>query len=288
MASLSSIKKIAIIGAGTMGQGIAQICAQAGYDVLLYDAKSDVTQEALARIEQRLESSVKKSKLSDSEKDAILNRIKAADDFRELQVDLAIEAVAEKLDVKQKIVAELEKLNDRSCLIVSNTSSIPITQIASVLKHQHRFAGLHFFNPAPVMKLVEIVKGASTDNDTIELLKAFSLQLNKVSVMANDSPGFIVNRVARHFYVEALKVLEDGVADFQTIDQLVRATGFKMGPFELMDLIGVDVNFSVTTSMFQAFHHDDKFRPSRIQQQKVNAGHNGRKNGKGFYEYPTQ
>jgi len=277
---------VAIIGAGTMGQGIAQVCALAGYPVMLYDTQPDITKTAIANVRKRMETAVEKGKLSASLKDEALARIVAVGDFRQLQVDIAIEVVVEKLDVKQKIVAELEKLNAIDCILVSNTSSFPITQIASVMKHKNRFAGLHFFNPAPVMKLVEIIRGAATNDHTIKVLEAFVESLSKISVMATDSPGFIVNRVARLFYAESLKIVEDGVSDYQTVDRLLKETGFKMGPFQLMDLIGVDTNFAVTTSMYNAFHQEPKFRPSRLQQQKVDAGQHGRKSGKGFYEYP--
>jgi len=283
---VESIKNVAIIGAGTMGQGIAQVCALAGYPVMLYDTQPDITKTAIANVRKRMETAVEKGKLSASLKDEALARIVAVGDFRQLQVDIAIEVVVEKLDVKQKIVAELEKLNAIDCILVSNTSSFPITQIASVMKHKNRFAGLHFFNPAPVMKLVEIIRGAATNDHTIKVLEAFVESLSKISVMATDSPGFIVNRVARLFYAESLKIVEDGVSDYQTVDRLLKETGFKMGPFQLMDLIGVDTNFAVTTSMYNAFHQEPKFRPSRLQQQKVDAGQHGRKSGKGFYEYP--
>jgi 3-hydroxybutyryl-CoA dehydrogenase len=195
---------------------------------------------------------------------------------------MVIEAVIENLEVKQKIFQEIEKLNDKECILTSNTSSIPVTRIGAVLKHPYRFAGLHFFNPAPVMKLVEVIKGAATADPTINLLKDFCLQLNKQFVLAQDSPGFIVNRVARHFYLEPLKIAEERVADFKTVDALVKSCGFKMGPFELMDFIGIDINFAVTQSMYNSFHQEPKFRPSRLQQQKVDAGHLGRKTGKGF------
>lgn len=283
---VESIKNVAIIGAGTMGQGIAQVCALAGYPVMLYDTQPEITKTAIANVRKRMEAAVEKGKLSASLKDEALARIVAVGDFRQLQVDIAIEVVVEKLEVKQKIVAELEKLNAIDCILVSNTSSFPITQIASVMKHKNRFAGLHFFNPAPVMKLVEIIRGAATNDHTIKVLEAFVESLSKISVMATDSPGFIVNRVARLFYAESLKIVEDGVSDYQTVDRLLKETGFKMGPFQLMDLIGVDTNFAVTTSMYNAFHQEPKFRPSRLQQQKVDAGQHGRKSGKGFYEYP--
>ncbi|MBL0742228.1 3-hydroxyacyl-CoA dehydrogenase NAD-binding domain-containing protein [Chryseolinea lacunae] len=282
---VESIKNVAVIGAGTMGQGIAQLCALAGYPVMLYDTQPDITKTALAAVRKNLETAVEKGKLSATQKDEALARITAVGDFRQLQVDVAIEAVVEKLEVKQMIVSELEKLNAIDCIIVSNTSSFPITQIASVLKHKSRFAGLHFFNPAPVMKLVEVIRGAATNDHTARVLTAFAESIGKIPVMALDSPGFIVNRVARLFYVEALKIVEDGVSDFKTVDQLLKVSGFKMGPFQLMDLIGVDTNFAVTTSMYNAFHQEPKFRPSRLQQQKVDAGHHGKKSGKGFYEY---
>jgi 3-hydroxybutyryl-CoA dehydrogenase len=284
--NLDSIKTIAVIGAGTMGQGIAQVCAAAGYKVLLYDVQPELISAAQAAIRKNVESQVEKGKLSSDKRDAIINSISSVGDFKRLQVELVIEAVIEKLDVKQKIFAEIEKVNGRDCILTTNTSSIPVTQIASALKYPDRFAGLHFFNPAPVMKLVEVIKGVASAAPTIDLLLALSKKLGKEAVVAQDSPGFIVNRVARHFYVESLKIVEENVADFKTVDALMRSAGFKMGPFELMDLIGVDVNFSVTSSMFNAFHQDPKFRPSRIQQQKVNAGHHGRKSGKGFYDYP--
>jgi 3-hydroxybutyryl-CoA dehydrogenase len=228
---------------------------------------------------------LEKGKISEDQKNVTLNNIQSVSDFRQLHVDLAIEAVVEKLEVKQKIFSELEKFNARECIMVSNTSSIPITQIAASLKNADRFAGLHFFNPAPVMKLVEIIRGVATSNETILLLEEFSKKLFKQPVVVHDSPGFIVNRVARHYYVESLRMLEENVADFKSIDILLRSVGFKMGPFELMDLIGVDTNLSVTTSMYHSFNQDAKFRPNRIQQQKVDAGLYGRKTGKGFYDY---
>jgi 3-hydroxybutyryl-CoA dehydrogenase len=286
--SPKSIKNIAIVGAGVMGQGIAQVCATAGYPVMLYDIQPDLTRSAISAIRKNLEAAVSKGKMTASSKDEAISRIQAVGDFRQLQVDLAIEAVIEKREVKQKILLELEKINSLDSLLVSNTSSFPITQLASVLKHKERCAGLHFFNPAPVMKLVEIVKGGPTNDATIKKLSGFVESISKTYVIAADSPGFIVNRVARFFYTESLRIVEDGVTDFQTVDQLMRATGFKMGPFQLMDLIGVDTNFSVTTAMYDAFYQDPKFRPSRLQQQKVDAGYHGRKSGKGFYEYPPE
>jgi 3-hydroxybutyryl-CoA dehydrogenase len=271
-----------------MGQGIAQVCASRGLKVLIYDVQADIVIKGINSIRKSQELLVEKGKITASQKESTLTNIQSVSDFRHLQVDLAIEAVVEKLDVKQKIFAELEKINAKDCILTTNTSSIQITQIASVLKYPERFAGLHFFNPAPVMKLVEVIQGAATDRGTIQLLVDFSRKLEKQPVVAQDSPGFIVNRVARHFYVESLKMVEENVTSFQNIDMLMKSAGFKMGPFELMDLIGVDTNLAVTTSVYNAFNQDSKFRPSRIQQQKVDAGHFGRKSGKGFYDYSGQ
>lgn len=281
----NGIKQVAVIGSGTMGQGIAQACATAGYEVLLYDIEASLLKAAVSRMRKILDSLVEKEKIEAAQAKNILNRISTVTDFRQLQVDLVIEAVVENMEVKQKIFLELEKINGSDCLFATNTSSLPVTRIASVLKHPDRFGGLHFFNPAPIMKLVEVVRGAQTSDATIDALSAFARQLGKQCVLAQDSPGFIVNRVARHFYLESLKIVEEQVADFQTVDTLMRSTGFRMGPFELMDLIGIDVNFSVTQSMYNSFHQEPKFRPSLLQQQKVDAGHLGRKSGKGFYSY---
>lgn len=267
-----------------MGQGIAQLCAVSGFDVLLYDVKAHIIQKGISSLEDSLQKSVDRNKITAEIRDQSLARIKKCESLQEFKADLIIEAAVEKLDIKKELFQAIEKINPES-ILTTNTSSIPVTQIASGLKTRNRFAGLHFFNPAPIMKLVEIIQGVETSLETIDVLKSFSGKLGKTSVVAKDSPGFIVNRVARHYYVEALKMLEENNTDIQTIDKLLKASGFKMGSFELMDLIGIDVNFSVTSSMFNAFHQDPKFRPSRIQQQKVDAGYLGIKSGKGFYSY---
>jgi 3-hydroxybutyryl-CoA dehydrogenase len=282
--SAEHIKTVGIAGVGTMGQGIAQLCATSGFDVLLYDVRVDQIQKGISSIEASLQKSVEKNKITLDVKAQSLARIKGCENRSELKADLIIEAALEKLDVKRELFQIIEKNNPNS-ILTTNTSSIPVTQIASGIKNRDRFAGLHFFNPAPAMKLVEVIRGVETSLETVESLKNFSKNLGKTPVVAKDSPGFIVNRVARHYYVEALKMLEENNADIQTIDKLLKASGFKMGSFELMDLIGLDVNFSVTSSMFNAFHQDPKFRPNRIQQQKVDAGHLGFKSGKGFYNY---
>lgn len=283
--TIENIKSVAVIGTGTMGQGIAQVCAASGYSVTIYDVQQAYVEKALVAIAKNLDALVTKGKLTTEDSARTLSAIATVDKLEKVNADLAIEAVVESLEIKQQLFSALEKTLGDNCILTTNTSSIPVTQIGSALKFPHRFAGLHFFNPAPIMKLVEVVTGTATSRQTIDTLFSFSKSIGKQAVLAQDSPGFIVNRVARHFYVESLKALEENVADHESIDKLMRATGFKMGPFELMDLIGVDVNFSVTSSMFNAFHEDPKFRPSRIQQQKVDAGHHGRKSGKGFYDY---
>ncbi|MCE2994425.1 MAG: 3-hydroxyacyl-CoA dehydrogenase NAD-binding domain-containing protein [Cyclobacteriaceae bacterium] len=280
-----SIQTVAVVGAGTMGQGIAQVCAMSGYKTILFDIDSNLSEKALSAINQNLNTAVAKGKLTEETKQRTIESLTTAKDISELKVDLVIEAVVERLEVKQQLFAQLESINQGQCILASNTSSISITQIASALKQPKQCVGLHFFNPAHLMKLVEVVNGVATDLAVVLQMKTFVQSLSKITVETKDSPGFIVNRVARHYYVEALKLLEEGVADEATIDNLMRSAGFKMGPFELMDLIGIDINFAVTSSLYQSFFQDSKFRPSRIQQQKVLAGHLGRKTGKGFYEY---
>lgn len=279
------IHTIAIAGAGTMGAGIAQITAQAGYRTLLYD----VNEATLAKARQTIEASwatlVGKGKLTQEQAIKSTANLHYTAQVNDLVCDLVIEAIVERLDVKQAFFKQVAAINSNETLLASNTSSIPITQIAAGVPHPQRFLGIHFFNPAPVMKLVEIISGAETDKAVATYCTEFISSLGKTCVQAADAPGFIVNRVARHYYVEALKILEEGVADVQAIDALMENSGFKMGPFRLMDLIGVDTNFSVTSSIYNLFHQDGKFRPSRIQQQKVDAGHHGRKTGKGFYTY---
>ena len=267
-----------------MGQGIAQVCAMSGYPTQLFDIESSLSQKAISSISINLDKAVSKSKISESQKTTILAHLSIAHKLEDIKADLVIEAVVEKLDVKQQLFRVLEN-NSKGSILASNTSSLSITEIASGLKNPERFVGLHFFNPAALMNLVEVVRGTSTDDSVVSIMMDFSKSLSKTAVLVKDSPGFIVNRVARHYYVEALKLLEEGVASHEQIDRLLRSAGFKMGSFELMDLIGMDVNFAVTSSLYQAFHQDSKFRPSRIQQQKVMAGHLGKKTGRGFYDY---
>lgn len=268
-----------------MGQGIAISCALAGYDTLLFDVNTGACAKAIDSIQISLDQSVAKGKLSPDEATSAKSRIRAVNVISDLKANLIIEAVVENLKIKQQLFADLEEVNSPTTIFATNTSSIPVSTIALTLKHPSRFVGLHFFNPAHVMRLVEVISGEQTDSELVSVMKSFSISLGKVAVEVKDSPGFIVNRVARHFYVESLKLLEDGIADHETIDQLMRSSGFKMGPFELMDLIGIDVNYSVTESVYEGFNKALKFKPSKIQDQKIKAGELGRKTGKGFYEY---
>jgi 3-hydroxybutyryl-CoA dehydrogenase len=279
------IATVAVVGAGTMGQGIAQVCAASGYTTKIYDVTPALATKAIDNISQGLAQLVAKGKVTGETSANTLSRLATASQLADLKVDLVIEAIVEKLDIKQKLFAELEAINQGKPILATNTSSISVTQIASVLKNPQQCVGLHFFNPAPLMKLVEVISGVATSTDVAEEMKIFSASLQKTAVMVKDSPGFIVNRVARHYYVEALKLLEEGVATHEQIDKLLKTAGFKMGPFELMDLIGMDVNFAVTSSLYHSFHQEPRFRPNRIQEQKVMARQLGRKTGKGFYEY---
>lgn len=282
---MSKINNIAVVGAGTMGLGIAQVCALSGYVVKLFDLNEKSLQTAEQKINVNLNKGIEKGKISKQQKSEGLKNLNFTHNFNDLKADLFIEAVVEKLEVKIQLFNQLMENNGDTAIYASNTSSIPLSQIAGKCKFPEKVIGIHFFNPAHIMKLVEIIKPAQADKALIQNTKSFVKSIGKVPILVQDSPGFVVNRVARHFYVESLKVLEDGVTDLTTIDALIKNMGFKMGPFELMDLIGVEANYNVTKTMFEQFNFDAKFRPSRIQKAKVDAGLWGRKTGKGFYEY---
>ncbi|SET92147.1 3-hydroxyacyl-CoA dehydrogenase NAD-binding domain-containing protein [Hymenobacter actinosclerus] len=281
------IETVAVVGAGTMGLGIAQVCVQHGLPTILFDINADMLPKARQAIAAGLGKLVEKQKLSPAERDAALARLTLTDQLAEVRAELIVEAVVERLDVKQQLFRQLAGQNPATSIFASNTSSLPITRLAAGIPNPERVVGMHFFNPAPIMKLVEVISGVATAPAVADAVFALAERLGKRPVRAADAPGFIVNRVARHYYVEGLKLAEEQVAPLEVIDELLESAGFRMGPFRLMDLIGVDSNYLVTSAMYEAFHFDAKFRPSRLQQQKVDAGHHGRKSGRGFYAYPA-
>jgi 3-hydroxybutyryl-CoA dehydrogenase len=281
---LREIKSMAVIGAGTMGQGIAQVFASGGFDTLLFDANGAMVDAAVAKIEMGLSLSVQKGKVSEEEKTITLAKIKPVHTFGEVRADLIIEAIVEDLATKQKLFQGLENQNAIHTILCTNTSSLSVTKIFEHCVEQCRCLGVHFFNPAHAMKLVELISGERTSLSILDQVSILLKQLGKTTVTAKDSPGFIVNRVARHFYLESLKILEEG-GSMEDIDTILKSSGFKMGPFELMDLIGLDVNLAVSTAVYEGFNQNAKYKPSHMQVEKVKAGHLGRKSGKGFYDY---
>jgi 3-hydroxybutyryl-CoA dehydrogenase len=287
MDSLLSSEVVAVIGAGTMGAGVAQVAAGAGHRVLLYDAQPGAAEKGKQRSLDGLKKLVDRGRLSEEERQALGGRIEPVAALQDLSsAKLVIEAIVEDLSIKQNLFKELESLCAEETIFATNTSSISITAIASALRHPQRFLGMHFFNPAPIMKLVEVVSGLATDSAVAQCIHATANRWGKRAVRAKSTPGFIVNRVARPFYAESLRLLQEQAGDPATLDAVMReAGGFRMGPFELMDLIGHDVNFAVTQSVYQAYFHDPRFTPSLIQQELVLAGRLGRKSGQGFYSY---
>jgi 3-hydroxybutyryl-CoA dehydrogenase len=285
MKTIKDIHHVAVIGAGVMGRGIALAAALVGYKSTVYDIHPQMLEDAKGYFEKFLNDSVSRGKMDDAGRQKVLDNLKITSHLGDLKADIIIEAILEHLDLKQKVLREIEAINADDAIIASNTSTIPITRIAAGLKNSGRLIGMHFFNPAPIMKLVEVISGAATEAWVSDVTFALAKKMGKTPVHAQDEPGFIVNRVARHYYLESLKTLEERVSDHETIDRLMENVGFKMGPFKLMDLIGVETNHEVTKSLYEAFFHDEKFRPSRVQQKKVDAGHFGRKTGRGFYNY---
>ncbi|MGM0547554.1 MAG: 3-hydroxyacyl-CoA dehydrogenase NAD-binding domain-containing protein [Bacteroidota bacterium] len=278
---------VGVVGAGTMGQGIAQIASQKNHKVYLYDAYPDQLGKAKHALRKILQRQVEKERMTQDEVDGIMDRIHFEEDLTNFgECNLVIEAVIEDLDIKKDVFQRLEGIVSRDCILATNTSSLSIASISSALKKPHRFLGIHFFNPAPIMPLVEIIPGIATADETTKTARQQINDWGKTTVLAKDTPGFIVNRVARPFYSEAIRQYEEGVADVPTIDWAMKEVGgFRMGPFELMDFIGHDVNYKVTETVFKEFFYDPRFKPSFTQKRLVEAGWLGKKSGKGFYEY---
>lgn len=279
------INTICVCGAGTMGSGIAQVCARAGFFTLLYDLNPAILDKARSSIDRSLQKAVDKRKMSPEEKNGVLERIVFTSDLQSCLADLFIEAVVEKPEVKIALFNQLAELNHSECIFASNTSSLSITNIAKDIVHPSRVIGLHFFNPAPLMKLVEIVTTPYTTPGLADEMTALIRKMDKTPVVCKDSPGFIVNRVARPYYIEAMRLVEENKTGIQQIDSLLEATGFKMGPFKLMDLIGNDVNYAVSCSVYEQMGQPVRLHPSDIQKEKVTRGELGQKSGKGFYDY---
>jgi 3-hydroxybutyryl-CoA dehydrogenase len=285
--SLENNLKVGVIGAGTMGTGIAQIASTFNHEVILYDAYPDQLKSSNAGLEKILNRQVEKGRMTQKEVDSILKRIHFTDNLDAFSdCGFIIEAIVEDLNIKKEVFQKVEKIVSDQCILSSNTSSLSIASISASLKKPERLLGVHFFNPAPLMKLVEIIPGISSDQKIVSQTKSLIDSWDKTTVIAQDTPGFIVNRVARPFYGEALRIYEEGIADPATIDWAMKELGgFKMGPFELMDLIGHDVNYKVTESVFKEFYYDPRFKPSFAQKRLVEAGRLGKKSGQGFYDY---
>jgi len=268
-----------------MGSGIAQVAAQAGFKTIQFDVNDAMLQKSKASIDKTLQMLVDKNKITIEQQTNALNNLVFTSNINDCIAYIVIEAIVEKKDVKLSLFKQLAAINTHQTILATNTSSISINEIATEIQHPERVVGMHFFNPATLMKLVEVIKTAHTSNAVVETILHVCKQMNKVAVVCKDSPGFIVNRVARHYYLEAMKLIELDLATVETVDTVMENAGFKMGPFKLMDLIGMDINFGVSNIVYEAMGKPARLKPSIIQQQKVEAGELGKKTGKGFYQY---
>jgi 3-hydroxybutyryl-CoA dehydrogenase len=283
--SQNPIQQIAVCGAGTMGSGIAQVCAQAGFATILFDLNESVLAKAREQISGFIERQVSKEKINRAEADAILSRIRFTPKLDDCRAGLIIEAIIEKPEAKIDLFTRLAAINPADCIFASNTSSLSISQLATSIPHPERVVGMHFFNPAPLMKLVEIVQTPHSGEAIVTQIMELTRQLGKIPVRCKDAPGFIVNRVARPFYIESLRLVEEGLTNFAQMDRLLQSAGFRMGPFELMDLIGNDVNYTVSCSVYEQMGRPARLKPSYIQEEKVKEGKLGRKTGEGYFSY---
>lgn len=278
-------KKVCICGAGTMGSGIAQLSALAGFQTILFEINPEVMEKARNGITKSLSILEGKGIISDEEKDSALHRILFTNEIRNCEAGIFIEAIVEKMESKIELFNRLSMINRDDCIFASNTSSLSIAGIAGKVMNPQRVIGMHFFNPAVVMKLVEVVTTPYTNAETTGRIIELAKQMGKTPVVCKDAPGFIVNRVARPYYIESLRIAEEGIADFTRIDELMEATGFKMGPFHLMDLIGNDVNYTVSCSVYEQLNCPERLKPSVLQKEKLERGELGRKTKKGYFDY---
>lgn len=279
------IKTICICGAGTMGSGIAQVAVLSGFQTLLYDVNADSLARAGSRIEKNLQGIAEKNKISPPDKEIAMGQLCLVEDLKDCVADLIIEAILEKLDAKLDLFKCLAAYNSADTILATNTSSLSLKAIAEKIPGPQRFIGIHFFNPAPIMKLVEVIKTDQCNQESLKLAIELVKQMGKTPVLCKDAPGFIVNHVARPYYLESLYLVENGLCEISSIDRLMEASGFKMGPFRLMDLIGNDINYEVSCSLYEAMNKPERLQPSPIQKSKVEKGELGRKTGRGYYEY---
>lgn len=286
--NMTTIQSVCVCGSGTMGSGIAIACAQSGLHTILYDLNRDMLLQSKVNIEKSLDALVSKNKIDETKRQSILNHLRFVSDINDCIADIIIEAIVEKKEIKIALFNQLAEVNHSETIFATNTSSLSVSSIAEAVMHPQRVVGMHFFNPAQVMKLVEVVKAEKTGESVVTTVIALAKQLGKTPVLCKDSPGFIVNHVARPFYIEALKLVENNQADIESIDQLLEASGFKMGPFRLMDLIGNDINYAVSCSVYDQLGKPERLKPSPIQEQKVKSGQLGKKSGKGYYDYSSQ